>query len=213
MKDRHVRPVRGVRARGPAKAAGSRALGPPLHRMPGKAGSRPALVSLGFRLREVQSSPNPSSDHSRQPSLLWEFVDGVTCRRVSHLLCDLCGGELASMHGCASAATCWASLDPVDGPVCTRCGLPFPSPHALDSSVAECGACRRANRLSTERAALAFMLESFGQAVLRLKFRADERLGARLGELLAPTWEFVAAIGRARTRPHRSGTIAPVAPA
>ena len=103
--------------------------------------------------------------------------------------CALCGGELSSDLWLRICRACWASLQPWTGPLCTRCGLPFASPRALDSSVAECGACR--NDAPGFDGARSFGLYSgkLRQVVLRLKFARDERLGGRLGELLAPTWD------------------------
>ena len=130
---RHVRTMRGVRGRGPAKAAGGSALGPPLHRVPGKARSRPALVSLGFPPARFVFS-QVSNTHSRPPSLLRELLDGFLAVAFP-TDCSLCGGELSSDGWLRICRACWAGLQPWRGPLCSRCGLPFPSPRALDSSV------------------------------------------------------------------------------
>jgi len=73
--------------------------------------------------------------------------------------------------------------------VCTRCGLPFASPHALDSSVAECGACRADAPAFDGARSFGLYTGKLRQVVLRLKFGGEERLGVRLGEWLAPTWD------------------------
>ncbi len=83
---------------------------------------------------------------------------------------------------------CWSSFEAWSGPLCTRCGLPFASPHALDSSVAECGACRDDAPAFDGARSFGLYTGKLRRVVLRLKFAGDERLGARLGELLAPTW-------------------------
>ena len=75
------------------------------------------------------------------------------------------------------------------GPLCVRCGLPFASFHALDSSAAECGACRKDAPAFDAARTFGVYTGKLRQAVLRLKFAGDDRLGARLGELLAPTWD------------------------
>lgn len=84
---------------------------------------------------------------------------------------------------------CWASLEPWGGPLCTRCGLPFPSPHALESAVAECGACRNDEPAFDGARSFGLYGGRLRHAVLRLKFTGQERLGEHLGELLAPTWD------------------------
>jgi ComF family protein len=70
-----------------------------------------------------------------------------------------------------------------------RCGLPFASPRALDSSLAECGACRDVAPAFEGARSFGLYAGKLRQAILRLKFAGDERLGARLGELLAIAWD------------------------
>lgn len=103
--------------------------------------------------------------------------------------CSLCGGELSSRLWLRICPDCWASLQPWSGPQCTRCGLPFTSPHALDSSLPECGACRAGEAAFDSARSFGLYTGKLRQAVLRVKFSRDERLGARLGELLATTWD------------------------
>ncbi len=73
--------------------------------------------------------------------------------------------------------------------MCARCGLPFPSPRALDSSVAECGACRDDASAFDGARSFGLYTGKLRRVVLRLKFAGDERLGGHLGELLAPIWD------------------------
>ncbi len=70
-----------------------------------------------------------------------------------------------------------------------RCGLPFASPHALDSSIAECGVCREDGPSFDGARSFGIYSGKLRQVVLRLKFAGDGRLGAKLGELLATTWD------------------------
>ena len=109
--------------------------------------------------------------------------------------CSLCGGELSSEGWLRICRACWASLQPWRGPLCTRCGLPFPSPHALDSSIAECGACRKDAAAFDGARSFGLYAGKLRQVILRLKFAGDERLGARLGELLASTWDSLPRVG------------------
>jgi ComF family protein len=66
--------------------------------------------------------------------------------------------------------------------------LPFPSERALDSLEAQCAECR--NHKPAFDCARSFGLYTglLRQAVLRVKFSGDERLGVHLGEMLATTW-------------------------
>ncbi len=86
-------------------------------------------------------------------------------------------------------------MQPWSGPLCTRCGLPFPSPRALDSFVAECGACRADEPAFDGARSFGLYTGNLRQVVLRLKYAGDERLGARLGELLASPWDALPQVG------------------
>jgi len=110
--------------------------------------------------------------------------------------CALCGGELSSDLWLRICRDCWASLQPWSGPLCARCGLPFPSPRALDSSVAECGACRDDAPAFDAARSFGLYTGKLRRIVLRLKFAGDERLGRHLGELLAPTWDSLSEVGK-----------------
>jgi len=83
---------------------------------------------------------------------------------------------------------CWVDLQPWRGPVCTRCGLPFASVHALDSSLGECRACRQDEPAFHGARAFGLFTGKLRQVVLRLKYSGDARLGRRLGELLELAW-------------------------
>ena len=55
--------------------------------------------------------------------------------------------------------------------------------------MAECGACREDEQAFDGARSFGLYTGKLRQAVLRLKFAGDERLGTRLGELLEPTWD------------------------
>src|ERR1019366_648254 len=127
---------------------------------------------------------------SRPTSLLRELLDGVLAVAFP-TECSLCGQELSIEGTLRICQACWGTLHPWTGPVCTCCGLPFPSLHTLDSDTPQCGHCR-ANEPEFDKA------RSFGiysgnlrQVILRLKFGRRERLGKRLGELLTAVWDSV----------------------
>ena len=129
----------------------------------------------------------PAAHHSRPCSLRQEFLDGLLA--VAYPTdCPLCGSELASDGWLRICRSCWADLQPWCGPVCARCGLPFASPQALDSALAECGACRRDEPAFDGAGAFGLYTGKLRRVVLRLKFSGDTRLGRRLGQLLASAW-------------------------
>jgi ComF family protein len=61
--------------------------------------------------------------------------------------------------------------------------------------VAECGACREDEPAFDGARSFGLYTGNLRQAVLRLKFGGDERLGARLGELLASPWDALPQVG------------------
>ena len=103
--------------------------------------------------------------------------------------CCLCGDELSAQGRLRICGVCWASLEPWKGPACLRCGLPFSSSHAVESSVGQCGACRAGEPAFDAVRSFGIYTGKLRQVVLRLKFGGDGRLGLRLGELLSATWD------------------------
>jgi len=77
-----------------------------------------------------------------------------------------------------------------------RCGLPFPSARALDSSIAQCGGCRDDGPAFDGARSFGIYCGKLRQAILRLKFSGEERLGARLGELLSAPWTSLPHLGQ-----------------
>lgn len=105
--------------------------------------------------------------------------------------CSLCGQELAGAGLTGICRDCWRSLEPWIGPCCARCGLPFPAGQALDSVAALCGECRKDEYEFDLSRSFGVYTGYLRAAILQLKFHRRERLGRRLGELLAGIWESV----------------------
>ena len=61
--------------------------------------------------------------------------------------------------------------------------------------MAECGACREDDPSFDRARSFGLYAGKLRQVVLRLKFAGEERLGERLGELLAPPWNLLGAPG------------------
>ena len=123
----------------------------------------------------------------RPTSLLRELLDGVLAVAFP-TECSLCGQELSSQGALRICQACWGTLQPWTGPVCTRCGLPFPSPHTLDSATPQCGHCRADEPDFDKARSFGIYSGSLRQVILQLKFGRRERLGKRLGELLTFVW-------------------------
>ncbi len=103
--------------------------------------------------------------------------------------CSLCHKELVEATRIDICRQCWAELQPWAGAACSHCGLPFASEHALDSSIVLCPECRTGQSDFDVARSYALYGGKLRSAILQLKFRRRERLGKRLGELLAFTWE------------------------
>jgi len=139
----------------------------------------------------VRSIFSPAGDNiSRQTSLLQGLLDGVFAV-LYPTRCALCGQELASDVTCRICRTCWASLEPWSGPLCIRCGLPFVSPRVRDSATPLCGPCRESEPVFDTARSFGLYTGKLRRAILLLKFGRRRRLGKRLGELLADTWNSV----------------------
>ncbi|HEV2424170.1 MAG TPA: ComF family protein [Terriglobia bacterium] len=100
--------------------------------------------------------------------------------------CAVCAGELNGSPTGGICGDCWGGLEPWNGAICSRCGLPLAARLATADFL--CGECR------VERPQFDFG-RSYGiyggklrAAVLELKFHRRELLGVRLGHLLLQPW-------------------------
>ena len=104
----------------------------------------------------------------------------------------MCGEELDGVTGAGICRKCWEDFRPWTGPLCSRCGLPFASERALESSDALCAECRRQEYAFDLARSFALYSGNLRAAILQLKFHRRERLGRKLGELLCLLWPSIA---------------------
>ncbi len=83
---------------------------------------------------------------------------------------------------------CWASLEPWRGAICASCGLPLATSEIGEAASLLCGACRIAAPTFDGARSYGLYAGALRQFILLLKFQHRERLGRRLGALLAPLW-------------------------
>lgn len=102
--------------------------------------------------------------------------------------CAVCGEELTVVGPTSVCPACWASLEPWQGAVCARCGLPLGTRDASEAASLICAECRLAAREFDAARSYGLYRGALRQVVLLLKFHRQERLGRRLGALLAPLW-------------------------
>jgi len=102
--------------------------------------------------------------------------------------CSLCQDELTEPSTLDVCSRCWAELGPWTGPTCARCGLPFASARAADSVDRRCPQCRDDEFDFDAARSYGVYSGKLRVAILQLKFRRKERLGKRLGALMATAW-------------------------
>ena len=105
--------------------------------------------------------------------------------------CDACEQPLAAGHPSALCAACRATMTPLAGACCIRCGVPLASP-----ALAPCAACiRLPPRFHSARAAALYLsaasgLNPLAVAIHRLKYARRRPLARPLGMLLAERFPF-----------------------
>lgn len=109
-----------------------------------------------------------------------------------HLLfptpCQICQAPLDARRRHLLCGRCWDKIRPPKDPLCPRCGLPLPSPHALTFSPDHlCGTCREQKAyFSFARAAGLYEEEGvLRKAILLFKYGKKAALGHHLGRLMA----------------------------
>ena len=129
-----------------------------------------------------------SSDLAPSFRRLFREITGSLLSIAFPASCSLCSEELRDPGLTGVCELCWANIQPWHGPACESCGLPFGSELPREASNALCSLCR-SGAFPLERA------RSFGvysgllrAAILQLKFHRRDRLGKRLGGLLARVW-------------------------
>ncbi len=100
--------------------------------------------------------------------------------------CVVCSGELTESLSGGVCGGCWRALEPWTGAVCSRCGLPLASRAVMAGSL--CAECRLERPHYDFARSYGIYAGKLRKAVLELKFHRRERLGVRLGRLLAEPW-------------------------
>ena len=128
--------------------------------------------------------------------------------------CALCGAELSSRGWLRICRSCWASLAARGRARSAHAAAcPLRPPTRWIHAVGECGACRAGEPAFDGARSFGLYSGKLRQVVLRLKFGGDERLGWRLGELLAPPGTPCPAAREFVPTPDRSRSVASIAAA
>lgn len=132
-----------------------------------------------------------SSASDPEPSLpkLFREISGSLFSVVFPAACSLCGDEMVEPALAGICASCWTRLRPWRGPACDSCGLPFASARTQDAAAALCTPCRSGEYQFDGARSFGLYVDPLRAVILQLKFQGRERLGKRLGELLAGVWE------------------------
>ena len=148
----------------------------------------------------MTSSLPPTRDSATRPQSFtasaWrDLADGLLAT-VFPTSCVLCDRELAASWSGISGA-CWASLEPWNGAACARCGLPFASDAPFEADAGDstslpasalCSSCRTEEYDFDLARSYGLYRGRLRAAILQLKFHGYERMGGRLGALLALLW-------------------------
>lgn len=126
-------------------------------------------------------------------------VLGTLLRRAVDLIlpadCAGCGAAAAGAAVPFFCGACWSQIEPIRGPVCPRCGWPFPSEIALTHSPRHvCGPCRLRPPAFTEARSLYAYAPPLRDAIHLLKYRGKVTLAGTLGDLMAEGYEPPAAL-------------------
>jgi len=145
------------------------------------------LKKVGLESRP--RSANRSLEASPAASPLTEIIDSLV-GLLFPTPCSLCGSELAGIDAVGICRTCWDGLAPWTGPACKQCGEPVASEVVTLAEAGEvlCGVCRRGEHKFDRAASYGLYRGDLRAVILQLKFGHRERLGQRLGALLASLW-------------------------
>lgn len=110
-------------------------------------------------------------------------------RQLLHLIlpvaCEACGLDLTDDPVPFFCQPCWASIKPLAGPACPRCGRPFASTVALTYSPSHlCQACRLRRPAYTNAWSLYPYTPPLQDAIRLFKYRGKVALADALGELM-----------------------------
>ncbi len=115
-------------------------------------------------------------------------------RRVMHALlpvdCTGCGIALSDDPVPFFCRTCWATITPLAGPACPRCGRPFASPVAQAFSPGHlCGDCRKRGPSYTKARSLFAYVPPLRDAIRLFKYHRKVVLAEDLGNLMMQAFE------------------------
>jgi ComF family protein len=103
--------------------------------------------------------------------------------------CSVCGSEIQEWGALGICRACRESVQPWEGSVCARCGLPLATTWPGNSPDYLCGVCR----IHPFHFDWARVYGLYGgvlrQCILQLKFGRRERMAQRLGLLLGWVWQ------------------------
>lgn len=99
--------------------------------------------------------------------------------------CRACEGPLLVASRIPICGRCLASLRPLDGPACSRCGRPFPSALAAGVERPLCYLCRRGGYAFDLARSYGAYHETMVRAIALLKYHAVTPLGGWFAERLA----------------------------
>lgn len=108
------------------------------------------------------------------------FIRGVADALTSVLFaapCRICDGALTRAGMLPICEACFASLEPLRGPMCECCGRPFISETARDAQIPKCFACRQAVYGFSRARSFGPYTDQMVRAISLMKYEKLTRLG------------------------------------
>jgi len=98
--------------------------------------------------------------------------------------CRVCQGPLTS-HRSLICGTCWDGIRRIEGPICPRCGIPFPSAESQAYTPQFlCGDCRLEEPPFHQARSVGYYEGTLREAIHLFKFGKREEMGRHLGGLM-----------------------------
>ncbi|MDH7498813.1 MAG: ComF family protein [candidate division NC10 bacterium] len=98
--------------------------------------------------------------------------------------CRVCQGPLLS-HRSLICGSCWDAIQVIEGPICPRCGIPFPSAESQAfASDFLCGSCRLQEPPFHQARSVGYYEGTLREAIHLFKFGRREEMGRHLGALM-----------------------------
>jgi len=122
------------------------------------------------------SGPRPSQDSGSWLDAFFSLFFPSPCR--------VCQGPL-TIHRSLICGSCWNKIRMIEGPICSRCGIPFPSVESQAFATHFlCGTCRLQEPPFHQARSVGYYEGTLREGIHLFKFGKREEMGRHLGRLM-----------------------------